>query len=148
MTIYVQTVEGTRTGPRIILGRDRSEVRTDAVPIFGLSVESSGLTQIIAKPRAESVETRDRGNASVAVTWSVARQHDSVQAAQLFAMDHPSEVPRRGRVTFVAEDGGRRYVEGGLVTVVFAGYSGVSTRWSYKVVGPPFVVVKDVEGEE
>jgi hypothetical protein len=81
----------------------------------------------------------DRGNDLTTVSFVVRREHDTVEDAELFILEHATELPGSGLVMFEAAGAtgaaSRRYLWASKVTAHDASYKGRTTIHSYVILG-------------
>lgn len=86
--------------------------------------------------RATVVDVFNRGNRRTSVTFSVTREHASVEAAQLYLLRHEVNVPRSGLVTFEAEQArGSLWMYDAVLNTVSSSHVGATTLHSYSILG-------------
>lgn len=105
----------------------------------GLSISEERGVEKIEALRATNAQFIDRGNASVSISFTVSREHASVEAAQGYMLFHASNVPHSGRVEFEEwQNRGRAWIYGAVLTVGSSIQRGVSTEHQYTIQGGAF----------
>ncbi len=88
---------------------------------------------------AESITLYDQKRKTTVISFSVEREHPTIQDAELFILEHETEVPHRGLVTLMAFIGSGRTVERFLKNAVVeqmnGNQRGVRTTHTYTIRG-------------
>lgn len=113
----------------------------------GLSIDGSRKIQIAEFLRATEAEPIGRGNRLRRISFSVTREHADHYTAMIWALDHESELPENGIVSFEFQGGGNKTLylhHGQLETHRVSPIIGCSTIHSYNLVGSKFDKEKPV----
>ena len=89
---------------------------------------------------SQSADFQDRGNVVDELTFTVHRTWPDAQTAALFALKHASQVPHVGTIIFTVltvtgATAGTASMAKGAIKVTREKWSGVSTVFSYKIIG-------------
>lgn len=89
--------------------------------------------------RRSTIRAVPRDNLKRLYSFSVSRQHESPGDAEVFVLDHESQVPASGVLRLVARntDGQEteRFIEAAVIEVCDSSYIGSSTIHSYSIIG-------------
>jgi len=77
----------------------------------------------------------DRKNLRNSIEFSVKRGHETLADAELFVLTHETTLPSVGIIGFQINEGSFLYMRGGLESVSLVEHIGVSTTFSYVLVG-------------
>jgi hypothetical protein len=103
---------------------------------IGLRINGAIVADVAEYLRASSVEVFDRGNLRTVISFSVTREHASVEAAQSYLVQHAVTVPRSGLVEIEYEQGrGRAWLYGAVMPQANSSHSGCSTTVEYEIIG-------------
>ncbi|NQT93221.1 MAG: hypothetical protein HQ559_10705 [Lentisphaerae bacterium] len=134
------TIKPSGTGTAVVelcKGPVREKV-TGAGP-SGLVINGERLAQERPLLRAAERLTKDRANLKTEVSFSVAREHESLQDAWVFALTHYAGLPGEGLVTFEASNSAgavkRLYLVDATLSVTGHKADGVRTTHTYKIQG-------------
>ena len=106
-------------------------------PSDDFNVDVRRVSQVVNGLRWEEAKIFDRGNVQTTITFSVYRIHDSVADAEVFILDHGANMPGSGEVEFISEgeDALVRVLTASVIEGVLCNYEGVSTNYSYTIIG-------------
>jgi hypothetical protein len=113
------------------------------VPVSNLAIEGVRVIQTAAGLRAANVAHYDRDNREVVISFSVVREHLSIEDAMAFAVIHQEDCPTKGTLTMTATYGVktvRRYMENTVLSRVSSRASGILTFHSYELRGPKIII--------
>ena len=103
------------------------------------ALETTRETQIATALRADAVRALDRGNAKTVARFTVARRHESLEAALRFACTHASSLANSpGYLTLILEDGpgaAELHLTNAAVRSVRCAPAGLTTDTEYEFVG-------------
>lgn len=154
MKIVLESGSGTASDPlkRYFLADDfargitRDDVQTLAEsPIQEKSTSGEQLFELVPMLRSEHPKLFDRLNEHFGMAFSVARKHASFNAAELFVLDHISELPRRGLVivTANAQAPRSRFFPNAIIQRPrLLSHIGISTIWSYSFTAPTIATTR------
>jgi hypothetical protein len=107
--------------------------------VSGLRSQGRSQAQVNPAVGAEAVECIDRGNLQMTITFSVDREHESIEAAIVHALRHKSDlIGISGDCEFVSEDGVAERVltlAAAVIPDVDVETDGVSTTTRYTITG-------------
>lgn len=87
--------------------------------------------QIAQFLRGETSEPIARGNTTCHITFSVTRNHGSIDAAEKFVLEHDLDVPDNGVLTMEAGAQAKRYAAKCVVTGLEIAYDGSNSFTNY-----------------
>ena len=109
-------------------------------------INNEDILDVEAFLRATEISVFNRGNRKTTVKFSVKRTHDSVEAAETFILEHSTDMPGHGLVTFVAVSATgsetSRYLQDASVEVAEASYTGSTTYHTYTIIGGRMLTVR------
>ena len=122
-----QLADGTMAG-----GVALSQIKFEVQRVFDVVVALGELNPVLF----------DRGVRRTIVDFQVARIHASLEAADLYVIDHDALIPSSGLVQFIASNGAIRYLfNATLFTHQRIGIFGKATLHSYHIEGGHFMAV-------
>ena len=97
--------------------------------------------------RAPATVMIDRFNKKCEVAFTICRSHDSIVAAEDFALTHEEDLPSNGMLTLTADDGSHskikaRYVPSAVLESVAVKYKGMLSWATYQFVGGQVLTTK------
>lgn len=122
---------------RIISGATTVDLATTGLlSPDGLTSSPGNLVQEVPLFRAPGIKVFNRGNFRNQFTFSITRVHASLQASELFFLEHAQSFPLSGRVEFVTDDNVvTRFMDPAVVRVTNAVPLGRSTVHAYQIIG-------------
>ena len=128
------------SGPELFLaGLATDPLRSQASQV---RVNGRRVVQENGRLRAAAMQHFDRGNLKHTITFEVSRIHPSLIAAEAFILDHPSQMPGSGTVTFIAQGPNNtlitRVLPQAVIPTVQCLYTGITTTHSYTIHGGAF----------
>ena len=124
---------------KITLGNFTLADSPSAIPLANLRINGSRLIQQARLFRAIAIQCYDRGNHRTEITFDTTRSFPDQVAAEKFLLDHETQFPGRGLVTFVAGRPGSptatRYLPNATVDSVHSSLRGCTTFHSYRITG-------------
>jgi hypothetical protein len=116
--------------PVFLCGEDETEMPA------GLRLNGKRVLQVSEKYRKVDVAVFDRKNLRNTFTFQVKRRpFASLALAESFILLHEATLPNAGLITFYVGEGSEFYMRGGIDSVDLVEQMGVSTVWSYTLIG-------------
>jgi hypothetical protein len=104
---------------------------------IGFTVGGQKLTDEVQLIRAAEVQLWGRGGKSVAVSFGVQHEFNSVSAAQKWLLESWGLLPEEGDVTYFTDDDQEVYQLGAQLEAQIVSFIGVTVRVQYTLRGPP-----------
>jgi hypothetical protein len=104
----------------------------------GLRMSSTRQAQVAERIRAAAADVFNRGNLIHAISFDVSRTHVTPQAAELFLLDHPEQIPASGVLTLltIGPTGAQQTrTYQAVLTGIQSSHNGISSRHSYTLTG-------------